>query len=374
MAQQTAQGWLVRELTPDPRLIAIVAACNSLPVIFLSLYAGAIADRVDRRRALLIFNLFAALLALLLAVLVWLQIVQVWHVILFALANGIGMAFDVPIRQSFNREMVGMNDLPSAIALNSTAFNTARVAGPAVGGMLIQGVGLAGCFFINTLSFVALIAGLLMMKLAPHEPVHTPIRISTIWKGILYVRRHSTLKLIVLLVAVVSFAALSYGALMAVFAKDVLRSDAAGFSTLVTCGGVGSLMAATSQALMREMRHRGKRLLLGAFLSCLCVMGFAVSPNVIAAGGFLLLAGYFQLVFLMTANTMVQMLSPDSLRGRIFSLYSLALIGANPLGAILLGVMASQVGARIATFGGACFAAAFVLFVFWKFRSLWKER
>ena len=364
----------MRELTPDPRLIAIVAACNSLPVIFLSLYAGAIADRVDRRRALLIFNVLAAFIALILAVLVWLQIVQVWHVILFAIISGIGISFDVPIRQSFNREMVGVEDLPSAIALNSTAFNTARVAGPAVGGVLIQGVGLAGCFFINTLSFVALIIGLVLMRLAPHEPVHTRIRISTIWKGILYVRRHSTLNLIVLLVAVVSFASLSYGALMAVFAKDVLRSDAAGFSTLVTCGGVGSLMAATSQALMREMRHRGKRLLLGAFLLCLCVMGFAVSPNVVAAGGFLLLAGYFQLIFLMTANTMVQMLSPDSLRGRIFSLYSLALIGANPLGAILLGFMANQVGTRLAIFGGACFAAMFVLFVFWKFRSLWKEK
>lgn len=364
----------MRDLTPDPRLITTVAACSTLPVIFLSLYAGAVADRVDRRRALLLFSVLAALMALGLAALIWLGIVQVWHVIVFALGSGAISAFDIPIRQSFLREMVGKEGLPSAIALNSTAFNTARVAGPAVGGALIHGVGLAGCFFINAFSFVAIIVGLVLMKLPPHLPAQSRLSLLTIWKGIIFVRRHETLRLIIMLVAFVSFAAMSFATLLPIFAKDVFHSDARGFSLLMTANGAGALLAATSQALMREMRHKGKRVLLGAFLFCLATLGFASSPNLIIACACLFFAGYFLLTFLMTANTMVQTLSPDSLRGRIFSLYSLANIGAMPLGAITLGAVANQWNARVAVQAGTIAASFFVLFVFRRFRSLWKER
>ena len=221
LAQQTAQGWLVRELTPDPRAVTLVAACATLPIIFLSLYAGAIADRVDRRRALLFFGAAAGLLAALIATLIFLQIIQVWHVVVFSLMGGALAAFEIPIRQSFVAELVETEALPSAIALNSTAFNTARVLGPALGGILISGLGLAGCFFANALSFVAIIIGLLMMKLPAHQAAQSRLNLLTIWKGILFVRRHETLRLIILLVAVVSFWATSFLALLPIFAKDV---------------------------------------------------------------------------------------------------------------------------------------------------------
>jgi hypothetical protein len=190
-AQQTAQGWLVRSLTPDPLLLSAVAACGSVPVLLLTLYAGAVADRVDKRRALLLTNALAMVLAVALGVLVWMQVVQVWHVALIALALGAVNAFDIPARQSFNVEMVGREDLPNAIALNSSAFNAARVFGPATGGILLQRLGPAGCFFVNALSFGALLWSLSRMgsstrlasEVAPRLERHSAIRTSRNLEG-----------------------------------------------------------------------------------------------------------------------------------------------------------------------------------------------
>ena len=374
MAQQTAQGWLVRGLTDDPRIVTIVAACGTLPVIFLSLSAGALADSVDRRKALLLFNIFGAVAALVLAALVATDEIAVWHVVAVALFTGVVTAFDVPIRQSFNREMVELEDLPSAIALNSTAFNTARVIGPAAGGALIQGVGLAECFFINGFSFLALIVGLILMKLPRHQAANSHATLASIWEGVLFVKGHQTLRLVMLLVGVVSFGAMSFGSLMPVFAVDIFKTDARGFSILMTCNGLGALGAAAALSLMTAVRHKGKRLLLGALLFCLTTLGFALAPNWVVACVWLLFSGYFLLTFLMTANTLVQTLSPDAMRGRIFSLYSLSLIGANPLGAIALGILAKWHGARVAVEIGSVGAAVFVLFIYWNFRALWKEK
>jgi MFS family permease len=374
LAQQTAQGWLVRQLTPDPRAVTLVAACATLPIIFLSLHAGAVADRVDRRRALLGIGLIGGLLAALIATLIWLQIIQVWHVVLFSLASGALAAFEIPIRQSFVADLVELEALPSAIALNSTAFNTARVIGPALGGILISGLGLAGCFYANAFSFVAIIAGLLLMKLPQHHAVRTPLSLLTIWKGILFVRRHETLRLIILLVAVVSFWAMSFSALLPVFAKDVFHTDARGFSIMMSGNGLGALIAAMSFAASREMRHSGKRLLLGAFAFCISTFCFASSPHFVPACIFLLISGFCLVTFAMTANTLVQTLSPNLLRGRIFSLYSLAMLGAIPLGTLALGALAKWQNARIATQIGTFIASVFVFWMFWKFRSLWKAR
>ena len=221
LAQQTAQGWLMRLLTSDPLIITAVAACGWLPITILTLYAGVVADRVDKRLALLVTNALSALLALLMAVLYWAGVIEIWHVALLSIGSGIVLAFDIPARQSFNVEMVGREDLPNAIALNSTAFNSARVAGPAIGGFLIRHAGMAGCFFINALSFLALIAGLLMMRL-PHQP--PPARSSQggeFWEGARFVRHHPTLCLVVALAAVISVFGMSFTTLLPVFAKDI---------------------------------------------------------------------------------------------------------------------------------------------------------
>ncbi|HVF09488.1 MAG TPA: MFS transporter [Abditibacteriaceae bacterium] len=373
LAQQTAQGWLMRLLTEDPLVITAVAACGWLPITVLTLYAGVVADRVDKRRAMLVTNGLSAVLALILAALVWLDVVQVWHVAAVSLAGGVVLAFDIPARQSFNVEMVGRDDLPNAIALNSTAFNSARVAGPAIGGWLLHTVGRAGCFFVNALSFLPLIAGLLMMRLPqPEAPPKDP-QSGEFWEGVRFVRGHPTLRLVILLAAVVSVFGMSFTTLLPVFAKDVFDTDERGFSLLMTCNGAGALGSALSLAAAGAMRHKGKRLLLGSFLFCLSVIAFASASSLSLACFFLVLAGWFLFTFLTTANTMVQTLAPDDLRGRVFSLYSLALIGTLPLGALLLGGVA-RVNARFAVQLGAVVAAAFTVWIYLRFRRLWKEK
>jgi MFS family permease len=288
------------------------------------------ADRVDKRRALVILNMIAGGLALILGVLVWIHMVQVWHVMLIALASGTLVAFEIPIRQTFYVDLVGKDSLANAITLNSSAFNAARVIGPALGGMLIHSVGIDGCFLVNAFSFVFVIIGLGMMALQKFEAVHTPMKVLWIWRGLKYVRRHTTILGICILIGFVSFAAMSYGSLLPIFAKDIFHSDARGYALLYTFNGMGALVASALLAVQRTMRHKGKRLLLGSLLYSFTVAGFAFAPNIGIAYVMLFLTGFFALTTLITANTMVQMLSPDHLRGRIFSIYSMAFLGAAP--------------------------------------------
>lgn len=374
IAEGTAQGWLLRTLTPDPLRIAQVTAFGSAPILFFTLAAGVVADRVDKRRALIVTNSIAVVLSLILAAIVFLGVVQVWHIAVLAFCVGTVTAFDIPIRQSFNREMVGQRDLPNAIALNSSAFNSARVLGPMVGGVLLNLVSIAGCFLVNSLSFFALIFNLSRMDSKHVKVEREPVRLNDIWEGLLWVRRHPILWLVIILVAFVSLCAMSFSSLLAIFAKDVWHSDERGFSLLMTCNGFGAMGAAIGMAVFGRMRHKGKRLLLGAALFCTTVVAFAYSPNIPIACFFLILAGWFLLTFLMTANTLVQTLSPDDLRGRVFSLYSLALVGTSPLGALFLGSLARSFGAPQAVRIGAGIALCFVLGIWLRFRGLWKEK
>jgi MFS family permease len=374
LAQDAARGWLVRGLTPDPLAISMVAACGSIPILLLTLYAGAIADRVDKRRGLLLTNILAMVLALVLAALTYWNVISVWSLAFLSLFAGTVNAFDIPIRQSMNIEMVGREDLPNAIALNSTAFNGARVAGPAVGGLLIHWFGVAGCFALNAASFLALIFGLRKMDLPPSEPNKRGAGLSEIREGFCFVRSHPVLWPTTLLVAVCSLFALSFGTLMPVFAKDVFGTDARGFSALLTASGAGALVSAASLAVAGSMRHKGKRLLGGALLFCVCVVGFAFSPNLFWACLWLFASGFCLLTFLTTANTLVQTTAPDDLRGRVFSLYSLALIGAGPLGALWTGGAAKILGPRQGVAAGAVLAAIWTVGTFWKCPALWKEK
>lgn len=374
LAQQAGQGWLMRELTPDPRLIALVAACATVPISILTLFAGVVADRTDKRRALMLTNITAAVLAVLLATLVHMRYIQIWHVLLITLGVGIINAFDIPIRQSFNIEMVGRGDLTNAIALNSSAFNAARVAGPAAGGLLIHWVGTDGCFLMNAVSFLALILALLLMRLPPMPQEPKGPAKSELWEGFCYVRDHGTLRVLMLLVAFVSTCVLCYGTLLPIFARDVLHSDARGFALLMTCNGVGALGSSVSAATATVLKHKGKRLLAGCFLFCLGIIAFALSPTLPIACFCLLIAGWALLTFLMSSNTIVQTLSPDHLRGRIFALYVWALAGTTPLGAVLIGEAASRLGARHAVMAGAVLGALATLFVFLRYRDLWKEK
>ena len=362
LAQDAARGWLVRSLTKDPFLVSAIAACTSLPVLLLTLYAGAVADRVDKRRGLLLCNALSMGLALALWALTYFRVVSLAQVAVLSLLAGAVNAFDIPIRQSMNVEMVGRKDLPSAIALNSTAFNGARVVGPAVGGALIKAVGMAGCFGINALSFLPLIFNLRRMNLGHvAQPDKPPIAFHDVREGFRFVRSHSTLWPLVTLVAVSSTFAFSYGTLLPVFAKDVFRTDESGYSAMLSSAGGGSLLAAAQLALSGRMGHKGKRLFGGALGFCTSIAAFALAPRLPLACACLFAGGYCLLTMLTTANTLVQTLAPDALRGRVFSLYSLALIGTSPLGALFVGKAAQMMGAREAVVLGVAMAFAWTV-------------
>ena len=378
-AQQTAQGWLVRSITHDPRQAAtnlsLVAACGTLPILLFTLYAGVLADSVDKRRALIVTNAIAALIAVALTILVASGVIQVWHVALLSLATGFVNAFDIPIRQSFNREMVEAEDIPNAIALNSSAFNAARVAGPAVGGLLLRIVGTAACFGANAFSFVAMLIALFSQRLPAAKRVGRAFSWADLREGVRFVRANPTLRVTTLLIGFVSLSTMSFGTLLPLFARDIFHTDERGFATLMTCNGLGALGSAVALAVAGQMRHKGKRLLVGSFGFCLSVWAFSLSPHLPQACLCLIVAGWFLLTFLMTANTLVQTIAPDNLRGRVFSIYSLALIGTAPIGAISIGALARHLGARQAVGSCALSAAAFTLFIFLRYRqSLWKEK
>jgi MFS family permease len=385
-AQQTAQGWLVRTLTEDPRQAAtnlsLVTFCGTLPILLLTLYAGVLADRVDKRRALMVTNACAMLLAASLALLVSSGVAQVWHVALVAFGVGTVNAFDIPIRQSFNREMVEPEDIPNAIALNSSSFNAARVAGPAVGGLLLRTLGIAAAFWANAFSFCALLIALSLQKMpraarAASKEENNSLKSlrEQMGAGWEFVRANEVLRQTTLLVGLISLSTMSFGTLLPLFARDVFATDERGFSALMTCNGLGALGSAMALAVAGQMRHKGKRLLLGAFCFCLSVAAFALSPSLFGGCVWLIIAGWFALTFLMTANTLVQTLAPDEMRGRVFSIYSLALIGTAPLGAVMIGQLARVFGPRHAVAGCALAAAAWTLFLWSRERrGLWKER
>lgn len=373
-AQITAQGWLLVTLTKDPLTITAVAACNTIPFLLLTLFAGAVADRVDKRKALIVCNVGASLLALGLGILVLLNVVQVWHVALISLLAGIVQSFDIPIRQSFNVEMVGHRDLPNAIALNSTAFNLARVVGPAIGGYLLGAIDTDGCIFVNALSFVAIICGLLFMNLPRPERARHAFKLKSLWRGIIFVRRKDTLRHITILVTVVSLLASPYHTLLPIFAKQVFRSEVGGYAMLMTYNGLGAMGSALMLAAAGRMRHRGKRLMLGCFFYCISVIGFGAAPNITIACALLIVAGWSFLTFLMTANTMVQTLSPNTVRGRVSAIYSLAVIGPAPIGAIVTGALARWMGPQLSVVLQSSLAAFFTFAVYIKARELWKEK
>ena len=374
LAQEAGRGWLVRSLTPDPFLLTLVAACGSFPILFLTLYSGAMADRVNKARGLMVTNFIAMALAFVLWGLTASGHIQLWQVAALALGAGVAQSFDINMRQAMNVEMVGRDDLPNAIALNSTAFNGARVLGPAIGGALISMLGIAGCFLVNAFSFGPLLWNLRKMRLPHVERDKRRASLADVLEGFRWIRAHPILAPITLLIGACSFFTFSFANLLPIFAKDVFATDARGFSLLLTSAGVGALAAAGIMAASGQMRRKGQRLLGGALGFCLCIIGFALSSSLAMGCAFLVASGFCLLTCLMAANTIVQVAAPDNLRGRVFSFYSLALIGVAPLGALWIGALAKALGPREAVLFSTAIAALWTLGTFLKCRALWRER
>jgi MFS family permease len=352
--QTTAQGWLVLELTDSPALLGITSAVQSAPVLFLSMIAGVLADRVDLRRLLVGTQVSGALLAAALAVVTSTGVVQLWHVIVIAGLAGSAQAFGMPAYQAVVSTIVDRSAIGNAIALNSAQFNLGRIVGPSVAGIAIAVGGLAIAFWANAASFVVVAAVIALLPI-PSPSALTRVEAS-LWSnlidGIDYLRRTPIIRVLVLLAAVPALFVLNYLVLMPVYARDILGIGAPGLGMLTAAVGVGALGGALSVAVLRPSGGSGMLVLAGLTVSSTALIAFAVSRWL--PGSLLALAvlGAAQVAYYATTNTLIQVLVPARLRGRVMSLYILTSLGVIPIGNLLAGLVAQRFGATVALAGG----------------------
>jgi MFS family permease len=298
---------------------------------------------------------------------VWTGVIAVWQVLVLATILGIASAFDIPMRQSFIVEMVGKDDLMNAIALNSSLFNAARVIGPAIAGLLIGTVGIAWCYLLNGVSYIAVIAGLLMMRL-PYNP--GPPKTSSAWTGfrevLAYLRGDRRLRVLMILTAIISVFGFPYIAMMPVFARDVLHRGATGYGALTSSIGIGAVIGALGIALASSrIRRRGRLMLAGGTAFGLLLILFSTSRVLALSMVLLGLAGCAMIVNNSITNTLLQTSAPDHLRGRIMGFYSFVFVGMAPFGAFLFGVVAEHFGVPTTLAAGGAIVALAVTIAGW---------
>lgn len=369
--QWVAHSWLVLQLTNSAFLLGLVSSIGSFPVLIFSLLGGVVADRVNKRLLLIVTQSLAMLLAFVLAILTSLGWIQVWQIMLLAFILGVVNAFDHPARQVFIFEIVGKEDLLNAIALHSSIFNAARIIGPAIAGILVALIGVAGCFYLNVVSFLAVIAGLWMIRI---DSSLYSSRQASIWdnmrEGLSHIRYHRTILILIVTMAVVSIFGVPYGVLMPVFARDVLKAGASGLGFLMAATGTGALIGALTLATLGNIRRKGWFLLVGAFSFSLSLLLFSFSRSFRFSLICLVGAGWSLITCTATTNTLLQTLVPDALRGRVMSIFTLMFLGMAPLGSLQAGMVATHLGAPIAVGLGAFICMGYVLFIFYKFPRL----
>jgi MFS family permease len=372
--QSTAQQWLVYRLTGSPLALGTVTFLNALPVMLFSLFAGIVIDRVDKRRLLVWIQGAQMLLAFLLAALTFTGVVQYWHVLVLSTLLGLVSTFDMPTRQAFTVEMVGKEDLMNAIALNSSIFNGARLLGPAAAGVIVAQVGEGLAFSLNGVSFIAVIAGLLMMRLPPFAPNQKELRpLADLKEGLAFIFSNPGTLALGVMAAIPSIFGFPYNTLVPVMAGERLGLGADGFGMLVSAIGLGALTGAVSLAFLGDYRHKGRLLTTATFVFAGALAAFALSQQLVISLIALALAGWGMINHLATTNTLLQMQIPDHLRGRVMAAYLWVVVGTAPIGALLLGSIAEQWGAPTAILFGAsvcALSAAAMLVVFPQVRRM----
>lgn len=365
--QSTAQGWLVYSLTKSPFYLGLVATAASLPVLFFTLIGGVVADRLMKRRLLVITQTLSVLPAVALAVLVDLEIITVWQIIVFAALLGTVNAFDIPARQSFLIEMVEKGNLLNAIALNSASFNGARIIGPFIAGITIASIGVAACFYVNAVSFVAAIIALLMIRTESDagkglHPGKEPSRgggsrlsglTQDLYEGLSFVKGERSVSRILLLVAMFSLLGIPHITLLPVFAEDILNVGPRGLGILAGASGVGALTAALFIAFKGEIEKKGRLMSVAGLIFGAALLFFSMSSNYLASAITLVFAGWGMVSFLAVANSFIQLRTPDMLRGRVMSIYAFVFLGIFPIGNVLMGSLAHVVGTGRAVSIGA---------------------
>jgi len=359
--QSVAQSWLVYRLTGSALLLGSVGFASQIPVFLFAPLGGLTADRVNRRHIVISTQVAAMLLAFVLAALTLLHKVHVWHVFVLASLLGVVNAFDIPGRQSFLVDMVGKEDLMNAIALNSSMFNGARVIGPAIAGILVAKIGEGWCFFANAVSYIAVIIGLLMMRVQSRQRASMASPFEHVMEGFRFVNRTAPIRALLLLLGLVSLVGMPYVVLMPIFADQILHGGARGLGILMGATGVGALLGALTLAFREGVKGLGRWVAwcCAGFGASLVV--FAISHTFWVSVVLLLPVGYFMMLQMSSSNTLIQVMVPDALRGRVMAVYSMMFMGMAPIGALLGGALADRLGAQttvaiggMASVVGAC--------------------
>jgi MFS family permease len=342
--QSAAQAWLVLKLTNSATMLGVVSFAQFTPILLVGLFAGVVVDRVDRRRLIITTQILLMLSAFTLAILTWTGVVRVGYVIALAAFNGTVGSFDMPGRQSFVVEMVGYDDLANAIALNSMMFNSARMLGPAIAGILIAYLGIGTCFFLNGLSFLAVIWSLTQMEIPVRVVALGRRMIHQLREGLTYVWANRPIFYQMALAAVTNGFGYQYLVLVPLFAKNVLHGDAKTYGFLVAIQGLGSVIGAATLASRVSTRGMRNNLLAGLFLSAIGIVVFGMSRSMWLSLAAQLVIGAGLTNFRASNNTLVQMFVDDDLRGRVMSTYQLAAVGMTPIGALEVGYLGTHLG------------------------------
>ena len=357
--QNLAMGWLVYRLTHSPWLLGVIGFCGQIPIFLLGPIAGVLADRFPRRRILMLTQSLAMLQAFILTALVLCGAIQVWHVVVLSLFLGTVNAFDMPTRQSFIMEIVpGREDIGNAIALNSTMFNSARLIGPMIAGLVIKLAGEGVCFAINGASFLAVIVALQRMRLPPRPArmEHNGM-IQGMREGLSYTLRSPEILTVLVFVAAISLVGMPYGVLMPVLARTVLGGGSDTLGLLVGSSGIGAIIGGMFLATRKSSTDLGRTAAIAAVIFGGGLIGLAMSRNIPLSMAMMVLTGMGMTVQMASNNTTVQTIVEDSKRGRVMSLYIMSQIGVSPFGALLAGGLAQRIGTpNTLLIAGACSA------------------
>lgn len=369
--RNVAQGWLALELTNDPFMVGLVSAVGNLPVLLFSLVGGVLADRYSKLRIVRVTQTLLLVEAALMWWFTWTGLITVPRLLALATFAGIVSAFDVPARQSLQIELVGKEDLLDAIALNSMGFNLARIIGPAIAAFIIAHAGLAWCFGVNALSYFAVLIGLLTIRLpdAPARLVATSA-LRDVWRALVYMSRKREVSGLMRLVAVFSVFGVPYLVLMPVIARDVLHTDASGYGFLLTCVGVGAITAALTLATFGRRARQGWLLERASYAFSVLLICLALSRSVWLSAALLVTVGFTMILNNALANTLLQTIVPDALRGRVMAAYALVFIGFSPIGHLVGGLVASRFGVQWAIGGGALVMLAYSAWAFSRYEEI----
>jgi MFS family permease len=373
--QTTAQLWLVYDLTHSAALLGIFGFANQIPMLVLASVGGYVGDRYSRRRGVIATQTISMILAFVLAGLTLTHHIHEWSLIAVTFLVGIVNAFDVPIRQAFFVEMVGKEDLPNAIALNSSIFNGARVVGPAIAGFAIAWIGEGWCFFLNGVSFFAVILALMAMRIRLQErKPSTESPLQSLLQGFRFAIADRPIRSALLLLSLLSFLGLQYSVFMPIFANDILHSGARGLGLLMSAAGIGAVLGALQFAARTTYKGLAKWIAAMSVISAVGLIVFSQSHVFWISTAVLFVVGFAATSQMAATNTTVQNRVPDELRGRVMAVYATMFMGVQPIGALLAGGIARRIGAQstLAIFGALCLAGSlvFAAWVLMRLRSV----